>query len=48
MRGSLLKGFDWENFGVLDWWPLMRGGHTCRFDFIYIWVPDSPDKPCLT
>ena len=22
----LLKGFDWENFGVLDWWSLMGGG----------------------
>ena len=31
-RGSSCKGFDWEKFGVLDWWSLTKGGHTWRFD----------------
>ena len=27
-----LQGFNWKNFGVLDKWSLMRGGHTLKFD----------------
>jgi len=27
-----LKGFDWENFGVLDKWSIMGGGRTWKFD----------------
>ena len=23
---------DWESFGILDKWSLMRGGRTWRFD----------------
>ena len=29
--GSNCKS-DWENSAVLDWWSLMGGGHTLRFD----------------
>ena len=25
--GFNCKAFDWENFGDLDWWSLMRGAH---------------------
>jgi len=25
-------GFDWENFGVLEWWSLMLGACTWKFD----------------
>ena len=35
-RGCLLQGFEWENFGVLNWQSLMGGGRTCRFDCIYV------------
>ena len=37
-----LKGFDWENFGIGENWPLMGGGRTVRFDCIYaVSVPSS-------
>ena len=27
MSGSNLQGFDWENFGAVDRWSFMGGGH---------------------
>ena len=38
------KCFDWVTFGVLEWWSLMRGGCTLRFDCIFI--TDRPSKKC--
>ena len=29
-----MEGFDWENFGILYWFSLMRGGYRWRFDCI--------------
>ena len=35
-----LLGFDWENFGVLDWRSIIGGGRTWRFDcIVYCTIP---------
>lgn len=38
-KGSKLKGFNWEKFGVLDSWSPMEGrlslSHGTRFECIY-------------